>query len=177
MKKTLFVLVLSFLAIATAIYLDFTSQSRNDDKKIRTYDTGYTEGFSVGYEAGYDEGYTDAYDEGYADGHADAYDEGYSCGEADGYYSGATYACLFYGDVDRAFKSAQNGGSWYTFVDAYDEYISDIYDDNETRIEIIWTLIGAATGDKLSDAETELLITAFGQKIFVDNGIPLTSIN
>lgn len=165
MKKTLFVLVLSFLAIATAIYLDFTSQSKNDDKKIRTYDAGYTEGFSVGYEAGYDEGYTDAYD------------EGYSCGEADGYYSGATYACLFYGDVDRAFKSAQNGGSWYTFVDVYDEYISDIYDDNETRIEIIWALIGAATGDQLSDEETELLITAFGQKIFVDNGISLTAIN
>lgn len=64
MKKVIVIAVVSLLAIAGAIYLDFTSDPQNHEKEMRTYDTGYEDGISIGKEIGYDEGY----DEGYFDG-------------------------------------------------------------------------------------------------------------
>ena len=166
MKKIVFIVVLSLVAIFGAIYLDFTSPSRIDDNEIRTYDTGYEDGKSTGYGIGYDEGYEDGCDEGY--------EIGYSDGESDGYYSGAAYTCLFYGDIDRAFQSAVNGAAWYTFVDAYDQYISNIYDDDDTRLELIWTLVDAAYGLDVTEEEKELLISTFGEDLFNRNNINLS---
>ena len=165
MKKVIIIAVISFLAIAGAIYLDFSEKDTNSTEEIRTYDSGYEEGLAIGKEIGYENGYDD--------GRTSGYDQGYSDGETDGYYAGATYTCLFYGDVDKAFKSAKNGAAWYTFVDAYDEYITNIYDDNDMRLEIIWALIGATVSGEISEKEAELLIETFGAKVFSDNGIDL----
>ena len=127
------------------------------------------EKFSDGYDCGYDDGYEEGsenrndYDEGYEDG----YDEG----EFGGYYAGLTYACIFFGDVDRAFQSANTGAAWHTFLDAYDEHISNIFDDDETRSELFWSLISVTLGDDATEEEKELLISAFGKDLFTRNDI------
>ena len=166
-------LVLAVIAFFGQISLNTSKANQSGAKEYRTYDAGYEEGLSVGREHGYDEGFNDGYSDGYDEGRSEGYDSGYSNGEADGYYAGATYACLFYGDVDRAFQSAKNGAAWYTFVDAYDEHIANIYDDEDTRIDVIWALISVITSDNATERDIELLISTFGEEMFIDNGIEL----
>lgn len=165
MKKIIVIVTLSLLAIATTIYFDFTNPPRIDDEESRTYDSGYEEGISIGKEIGYENGYNDGYNTGS--------DEWYDIGYEEGTCAGATYTCLFYGDVNRAFKSAQNGCAWFVFVDAYDEYISNIYDNDEKRSSLVWALVSADVGEKVTEDEVELLIKTFGAKIFSNNGISL----
>ena len=64
MKKTIAIVIISLLAVAFAIYVDFTHQNNSGDEEIRTYDTGYEEGKSIGYDIGYDDGYNMGYEEG-----------------------------------------------------------------------------------------------------------------
>lgn len=170
MKKLIIPVIISLLAIAIAIHLDFLEKENNTTEEISSYGSGYEEGLSIGKEIGYENGY----DEGYSVGHEDGYGQGYSDGESDGYYSGATYTCLFYGDVDKAFKSAKNGAAWYTFVDAYDKYIANIYDDDEKRLNIIWALISATIGEDATADEIELLKASFDEELFSNNGIKLS---
>ena len=166
MKKIIVIVVVSLLAIVGAIYLDFTIDPKNHENEIRTYDSGYEEGRLIGKEIGYENGYDEGYDEGYYVG----YDDGHS----DGYYDGATYTCLFFGDVDRAFQTALNGSAWFTFIDAYDQYISNIYDDNTTRSELFWAIVSATLSeDGATKEEKELLISTFGKDLFTRNGITL----
>ena len=147
-----------------------------------SYDDGYEDGCDDGYDYGYDEGWNDGFDYGYDEaliwaeedsddngGYEEAYDDGYN----DGYYAGATYTCLFFGDVDRAFQSAINGCAWYTFIDAYDQYISNIFDDNETRSELFWSLVSVTLSNDPTEAEIELLVSTFGEELFIRNGIAL----
>lgn len=54
MKKVIIV-VLSFLAVAGAIYLDFSSPPRINTEETRTYDTGYEKGLEEGYRRGISE--------------------------------------------------------------------------------------------------------------------------
>ena len=173
MKKVIIIAVISFLAVAGAICLDF-SKDITSIEEIRTYDSGYEEGKSIGIEIGYENGYDEGHYDGHSEGYDDGYDQGYFDGESAGYYDGATYTCLFYGDVDKAFKSAKNGTTWYTFVDAYDEFISNIYDDDETRSNIVWSLVSATTSDVITNDEVELLTTTFGEDLFIRNGVKLT---
>ena len=63
MKKILFVAVISLLALAGAIYLDFTKPS-DTEEPIRNYDNGYEEGKEIGYDIGYEAGYDAGYDAG-----------------------------------------------------------------------------------------------------------------
>ena len=165
MKKTVIISMFSLIVIAVAIYLDCTSPPKNDERSL-TYDEGYEDGLSIGKEIGYDVGYNDGNDNGYQ--------TGYSDGESDGYYSGAVYTCLYYGDIDRAFQSATNGMAWFTFVDAYDQYISNIFDDKETRSTLVWSLVSASTGKNVTAAEKELLISTFGEGLFARNNINLS---
>ena len=140
----------------------------------------YDEGFEDGYADGYADGYFDAEyemsslaDEEFEDGYDIGYDDGYDDGHSDGYYAGATYTCLFYGDLDRAFQSANNGCAWYTFIDAYDQYVSNIFDNDETRSELFWSLVSVTLDDDPTAEEIELLISTFGKDLFVRNGILL----
>lgn len=50
MKKIVFIVILSLIAIVGAIYFDFTSPPQIDDEESRTYDTGYEEGYKIGYQ-------------------------------------------------------------------------------------------------------------------------------
>ena len=188
MKKTILVLaiVLSLVLAACSISSD--------------YNRGYSDGMEAGYEDGrldaisemeddYSSGYDDGYFDGYSDGYSDAdmctgkgdsddgydigYEDGYEEGESDGYYSGATYACLFFGDVDRAFKCAANGSSWHTFIDAYDEYISDIYNDDSTRSDLFGAFVSVMISGDATQEERNLLADTFGEELFINNGITL----
>ena len=132
------------------------------------YDTGHYEGYESGHEDGFDEGYNEAELE-----YEDKYSEGYNDGNSDGYYAGATYTCLFYGDVDRAFQSAYKGSAWGTFIDAYDQYFSDIYDDRETKSKLFWAFVSVKSGDGLTIEERDLLISTFGEDLFARNDIDL----
>lgn len=162
----LLLISIPLMVIIGHIYTVGSNTTKTDGKEYRTYDMGYEEGLSAGKEIGYDNGHDDGYILGY--------NEGYSDGESDGYHAGATYTCLYYGDVNRAFKSAKNGAAWYTFVDAYDEYIANIYDDNEARIYIIWALISTVVEENATDDEKELLKSTFGDELFSQNGITLS---
>jgi hypothetical protein len=165
----LILFTIPIVIIVSKVYYEFSDISKSREEPIHTYDTGYEYGYDVGYDAGYDAGYDDGYNEGNDTG----YNEGYSDGETDGYYAGATYTCLFFGDVDRAFQSARKGIAWYTFIDAYDQYISNIYNDNDTRSELFWTLYSAVLGNDLTEDEIDLLISTFGTDLFTRNGITL----
>lgn len=141
------------------------------------YQNGYNDGYEIGWEKGFDEGYneellwsgSESYDEGYDSG----YEDGYAEGDASGYYAGATYTCLYYGDVDRAFQCAINGIVWHTFLDAYHEFISPIYDIDQTRSALFWALFSATSGSGVTDEEKNLLISTFGEDLFVRNGVTL----
>ena len=141
---------------------------------VETYEDGYEDGYTDGYDEGWNEGFDDGYDERsfWSDtedsdaGYDAGYEDGYADGEYEGYYAGATYACLFFGDVDRAFQSAYNGCAWFTFLDAYDEYVSNIFDDGETRSELFWAFISVTVSDNATEEEIELLISTFGDELF-----------
>lgn len=149
----------------------------------RTYEDGYDDGYDAGYEDAesemeyqIEEEWYSGYDIGYDDGYYDAekeleddYEEGYG----DGYYAGATFASLFFGDIDRAFQCAQNGSAWRTFIDAYDEYIANIYDTDEMRSKLFWAFVSVMSSDDATGEEIELLIDTFGSDLFVRNGIEL----
>lgn len=120
----------------------------------------------------YSRGYRDGYDEGYSEAEKE-HESDYSLGFDDGYYAGAVYTCLFFGDIDRAFKSAINGCAWDTFVVSYDELVKDIYDTDEERSEIFWSLIGLIVCEDSSSEEIELLTSIFGRDLFINNGVSL----
>lgn len=141
-------------------------------------DEAWEDGHAYGYESGYYTGHEDGYDDGYDDGyfeaeskHEDDYAEGYNDGNNDGYYAGATYACLFFGDVDRAIRSAYKGSAWHAFIDAYDQYIENIYDDDETRSALFWAFVSATISKNATGKEIELLYTTFGRALFSRNNI------
>lgn len=152
--------ILGCLLFLAYIFFSIRDAKRSYDEEI------YREGYSDGYCEAKDEGQS-SYDDGYADGYAD--------GSSDGYYDGAVYTCLFFGDVDRAFQSALNGGSWFVFVDAYDQYIENIYDDEDAASELGWALVGVTSENGASTEEIDLLITTFGKDIFLKNNISLTN--
>ena len=135
---------------------------------ISDYDTGYYEGYESGHEDGFDDGFKEGYNEAELE-YEDKYSEGYN----DGYQDGATYTCLFFGDVDRALKSAYKGSSWGTFINAYDQYISNIYDDSETKSKLFWAFASIKSGDGLTTDERDLLISTFGEDLFIRNNIEL----
>lgn len=149
-------------------YIDGYSDAEFDMQYV--IEEEFLDGYDIGYDDGYWEGSESSDDEGYDTG----YEDGYSEGEFGGYYAGATYTCLFFGDVDRAFQSANNGIAWYTFLDAYDEYITNIFDDDETRSALFWALISATLGDGVTEEEKELLVSTFGESLFIRNGVELT---
>lgn len=149
-----------FLCLSLCACLSSCASNDSSSKSIDNYD--------IGYEAGYDDGYFEAESE-----HEDDYQEGYNEGYDEGYQDGATFTCLYFGDVDRALKSAYKGSSWGTFIDAYDEYISNIYDDRETRSKLFWSLVSVKSGDGLTTEERDLLISTFGEDLFTRNDIEL----
>lgn len=167
MKKLFAILAVFFVLVCCLSSCGKSDYAREQEtKREAIYQSGYEDGRDEGRYDGYEDGYDEGYDEGYYVG----YDDGHS----DGYYDGATYTCLSFGDVDRAFQTALNGSAWYSFVDAYDQYISNIYDDNDTRIELIWTLVSATLSeDGATKEEKELLISTFGKDLFTRNGIAL----
>ena len=130
---------------------------------VSDYDTGYYEGYESGHEDGFDEGFDEGYNEAEQE-YEDKYSEGYN----DGYYAGATYACIFFGDIERAFKCAKNGSAWYTLIDAYDQYEYDIYDDDdkETRSKLFWALVSYTSEDGATKEEYKLLYSAFGSDLY-----------
>ena len=140
------------------------------------YDLGKSVGFKRGYESGYDEGYSAGCNdsEGLAiDSYTDGYREGYSDGNMDGYYAGATYTCIFFKDIDRAFQVAITEYSWDAFIDAYDEYVYDIYKSSEERSELFWALMSASDDSGFTEDERDLLILKFGENLFVKNGVDI----
>lgn len=151
---------------------------------VESYDDGYEDGYDDGYDEGWNEGFDDGYDEclswdnyegsdDYEGGYDAGYEDGYAEGEYSGYYAGATYTCLYFGDVDRAFQCANNGCTWYTFIDAYDQYVSNIFDDDDTRINLVWSLISVTLSEDADEEEIDLLISTFGEDLFIRNGINL----
>jgi len=149
----------------------------------RTYEDGYEDGYRSGYSSAeteleyqIDEKWYDGYEFGYDEGYYEAekefennYDEGYD----EGYYAGATYTCLYFGDIDRAFQCAQNGMVWNTFIDAYDEYISDIYATEEEKSSLFWAFVSVTLGNNATNEEITLLKDTFGSELFIRNGIDL----
>ena len=123
---------------------------------IGEYERGWDDGYDLGYYDGYEEGSKHA-------GDGDSYETGYNDGQNDGYYAGATYTCLFFGDIERAFKCAKNGSAWYALIDAYDQYEYDIYDDDdkETRSKLFWALVSYTSEDGVTKEEYNLLYSAF----------------
>lgn len=153
--------------------------------------SGYKEGYRDGYAAAsenveadleskihkeWQDGYDFGYEEGFYDAKHDGsltYDEGFADGEFSGYYAGAVYTCLFFNDIDRAFASATNGSAWYAFVDSWDELIENIYDSDEERSEIVWSLVSVMVSEEFTKDEAELLEEKFGLELFARNGINL----
>ena len=139
-------------------------------------DEEWEDGYAYGYESGYYDGFDEGYDEGYNEAeleYEDKYTEGYNSGNRDGYYAGATYTCLFFGDVDRALRSAYKGSAWGTFIDAYDQYISNIYDDDDTRSALFWAFVSVKSSNGMTAEERALLISTFGEDLFIRNGIKI----
>lgn len=156
--------VLICLCICVCLSSCTSTDGRTD--AIDEYERGWDDGYDLGYYDGHEEGTKHGSDE-------DSYDDGYDDGHNDGYYAGATYTCIFFGDVDRAIRSAYKGSAWHTFIDAYDQYISNIYDDDETRSELFWSLVSVESGDGLTAEEKDLLISTFGEELFIRNDIEL----
>ena len=120
------------------------------------------ESYEKGYKSGYETGYSDA---------ASEYESNYDLAYDDGYYAGAIYTCLFFGDIDRAFKCAINGCSWSEFVNYYDELVDDIFDNDEEEAEIFWSLISLLVSKNPSADDIELLTSKFGNELFIRNGV------
>lgn len=130
-------------------------------------DEEWEDGYAYGYESGYYDGFDEGYDEGYNEAELE-YEDKYTEGYDDGYYAGATFTCLYFGDIERAFKCAKNGSAWHTLIDAYDRYVYDIYDDDdkETRSELFWALVSYTSKDGATKEEYKLLYSAFGSDLF-----------
>lgn len=146
----------------------------------KAYEDGYEDGYSDGKSVMQDlieektiNSYDDGYYFGFEEGHEEGYEEGYEEGNYDGYYTGATYTCLYFGDIDKAFRSALNGGAWYTFVESYDTFIEDIYSTDEELIEIVWSLVSVVNGTDVSEDEISLVTSVFGRDLFINNGVSL----
>lgn len=154
MKKLISIILC--LCLCTAL-LSGCRFSKNDSDS--DWEDGYESGYENGHEDGFEEGYNEAELE-----FEDKYSEGYN----DGYYAGATYTCLYFGDIERAFKSAKNGSAWYALIDAYDQYEYDIYDDGdtETRSKLFWALISYMSKRGATDEEYDLLFSAFGTDLY-----------
>ena len=155
-------LVSVVLCLCICACLSSCSSTDDRSESIGEYERGWDDGYSLGYYDGYEEGTKSGGDE-------DSYEDGYN----EGYQAGATYACIFYDDVDRAFRSAYKGSAWHTFIDAYDQYISNIYDDDETRSQLFWAFVSVKSGDGLTTEERDLLISTFGEGLFIRNDIDL----
>lgn len=153
--KKLFSLVLCLCLCM--VLLSGCSFSQNDS------DTDWEDG----YESGYENGHKDGFNEGYNEAELECEDK-YSEGYNNGYQAGATYTCLFFGDIERAFKCAKKGSAWYALIDAYDQYEYDIYDDDdkETRSKLFWALVSYVSEDGATAEEYDLLICAFGSDLF-----------
>lgn len=168
MKKLISaVLVVSVLIFCLSIFLLKSQYEREkEEREENIYSNGYGEGYLKGYKAGCDVGYDDGYDDG----------------EDDGYYAGAAYAYLFFGDVDRAFQSANSANTttaWRYFIDAYDQYISSIFefddvDDAIARYKLVSALTSVMISDDATEEEIELLVSTFGEDLFIRNGITLS---
>ena len=154
------------LCLCICVCLSSCTSTDDRSDSIGEYERGWDDGYNLGYYDGYEEGTKSGSDE-------DKYKDGYNDGNNDGYYAGATYTCLFYGDVDRAIRSAHKGSAWYTFIDAYDQYVSNIYDDSETRSELFWALVSATISKDATDEEIGLLYSTFGKELFTRNDISL----
>ena len=145
------------------------------DDLDESWEDGHEYGYDAGYDAGFDDGIAfcedleDSEDSDYDNGYDDGYDDGYY----DGYYDTVTYTCLFYGDVDRALQYAYEGSACGAFIDAYDLYISNIYDSKEARSQLFWAFVSLKSDDGLTIAERNLLISTFGESLFTRNGITL----
>lgn len=107
----------------------------------------------------------DCYQTGYSDGYNDGESYGHSYGTISTYFS--------MGNVDAAFQSVLDGGSWYAFVEAYDLYIADIYDSDEVDLDLVFALDNADEHGHVTAAEKELLIATFGEDLFIRNNFPL----
>lgn len=166
----LLVICMIFLGLSVSMTKDYAQQITDLSDEL---DISSGRSYDEGYEIGYEEGYSDANWE-LEDGYDVGYDEGYDDGHSDGYYAGATYTCLYFKDVDRAFRCAQNGSAWDTFIDAYDEYIRNIYDDESTRSELFWAFVSLMVSEDPTEAEIELLTSTFGKDLFIRNGVSLT---
>lgn len=166
MKRLFLVLLCLSLCIC---FSSCTSNARISESS-NDYDRGYDDGYQLGYYTGYEDG--TACDDESSDDDSD-YQDGYNDGNYDGYYAGATYTCLFFGDVDRALRSAYKGSAWETFIDAYDQYISDIYENSETKSTLFWAFVSVKSGDGLTAEERDLLISTFGEDLFIKNNIEL----
>ena len=173
-----------FVAIALlcclAVYTGKSIRETEREKKVTYYTDGYDKGYNDGYDTGYDEGHWKGYEFGYDEGYWEAekaYEDNYTDGYNEGYYAGGTYTCLYFGDVDRAFQCAQNGCAWDVFLEAYDQYIADIFSDDDTESDLFWALISATVSNDLTKEEKELLVSTFGEELFTRNGISLTVAN
>lgn len=159
----------ALLCLCICVCLSSCTSADDRSDSIGEYDRGWDDGYSLGYYDGYEEGAEYSGDEdSYEDGYEEGYDNGYDDGHSDGYYAGATYTCLFFGDIERAFKCAKNGSSWYTLIDAYDQYEYDIYDDDdkETRSKLFWALVSYTSEDGATKEEYKLLYSAFGSDLY-----------
>jgi hypothetical protein len=156
MKKLTLIILLFFICICT-------SSCKQDENTDIIYEKEKI--VEDRYEIGYNDGYSDCEME-----HENDYSNGYN----DGYQDGATYTCLFFGDVDRAIKSAYKGSSWACFISAYDQYIKDIYDDDETKSSLFWALASIKSKEGLTYEERDLLISTFGEDIFTRNDIDIS---
>lgn len=155
-----------FLCLCLCACLSSCASTDDSSESIGEYERGWDDGYDLGYYDGYEEGAKSG-------GNGDSYEDGYNDGSNDGYYAGAAYTCLFFGDVDRAIKSAYKGSAWGTFIDAYDQYISNIYDDKETKSKLFWAFVSVKSGDGLTIEERDLLISTFGKELFTRNDIEL----
>lgn len=160
MKKALIIAVIFCLSLYLCVALSTRPSNDPDPVVIPDVISDYERGWDDGYELGYYDGYEEGIKNG---GDGDSYADGYNDGNYDGYYSGATYTCLFFGDIERAFKCAKKGSAWYALIDGYDQYEYDIYDDDdkETRSKLFWALVSYTSKDGATKEEYDLLYSAF----------------
>ena len=154
MKKLFPAVLCLCLCVGLLSSCGFTQDDLDDE-----WEDGYESGHYAGFDEGFDEGYNEAELE---------YEDNYSDGYNDGYYAGATYTCMYFGDIERAFKCAKNGSAWYTLIDAYDQYVYDIYDDDdkETRSKLFWALVSYTSKDGATNEEYKLLYSAFASDLY-----------
>lgn len=101
------------------------------------------------------------------------YSEGFDDGESYGRSYGTISTYFSMSNVDAAFQSVLDGGSWYAFVEAYDLYIADIYATDEVDLDLVFALDNADEHGHVTAAEKELLIATFGEDLFIRNNFPL----